>query len=219
VRRLAPFLLAGLLWGSGVALAQEPAAPEHTAAEHEAGEHGEHGIDPKTLAFQLINFGVLVTILVVFGGKAINKTLKARYDQLKTDMDEAARVRAAAEARFKEQQQRLDNLEQEIAAMRQAIAREAEQEKARILAAAEEKAKRIVSETKFQLEQLVKEAEHRFQNEVAAAAMKIANDILRRSVTGSDEQRLTQGFVNDLAASRPAADGGRRPRPTEETVS
>jgi F-type H+-transporting ATPase subunit b len=154
------------------------------------------------------------------GGKAINKALKARYDQLKTDMDEAARVRAAAEARFKEQQQRLDNLEQEIAAMRQSIAREAEQEKARILAAAEEKAKRIVSETKFQLEQLVKEAEHRFQNEVAAAAMKIANEILRRSVTSSDEQRLTQSFVSELASTRPAADAGKgRPRPSEETVS
>jgi hypothetical protein len=54
---------------------------------------------------------------------------------------------------------------------------------------------------------------------VAEAAVKIADELLRRSVTPSDEQRLATGFVNELAAARPAdaAKGGPpRPRPEGE---
>jgi F-type H+-transporting ATPase subunit b len=219
VRRLArPLLLATLLLASaGVAGAQEAPAEHVVEAEH--GGHGEHGIDLKTLALQFLNFGVLAFILAKFGGGAINKVLRARHDQLKADMDEAARVRGAAEARFVEHQRRLDNLEHEIAAMRTAILKEAEHEKARIVTAAEEKATRIVAETRFQVDQQVKEAEVRFRAEVAAAAMKVAGEILRRSVTASDEQRLTQSFVGELAAARPADGSKGRTRPSEETVT
>jgi F-type H+-transporting ATPase subunit b len=201
VKRLIRVLPLAVLLASGVAYAQEEHPPE-AAAEHAAeGEHGEHeGIDPKTLALQLLNFGVLLFILIKFGGKAINKSLKERHEQLKADMEEAAHLRTAAELRFKEQEKRLQNLEHELEAMRQAILKEAEHEKARIIAAAEEKAKRVQDETRFQLEQQVKDAELRFRAEVAHASLKIADELLRRSVNGGDEQRLVQGFVAELGA-------------------
>jgi F-type H+-transporting ATPase subunit b len=187
------------------------AQPEHepaTAQEHAAGEHGagpEHaaGIDLKTLALQLINFAVLVFILARFGGPAINKALRARHDQLKTDLDEAARLRSDAEERFRAHEQRLANLEREIQTMLASIRQEAEQEKARIIASAEEKARRIQDETRFALDQQIKEAELNFRAEVAQAAVKVADELLRRSVTASDEQRLAQSFVAELAAGRP----------------
>jgi F-type H+-transporting ATPase subunit b len=205
VKRFLQALPLCLLLSSGVALAQEheaePAAAEHAGGEH--AEHGEHGIDPKTLALQFLNFGVLLFLLIKFGGSAINKSLRARHEQLKTDMEEATRQKAAADLRFKEQEKRLANLESELEAMRQGILREAEQEKARIIAAAEEKSKRVQDETRFQLDQQVKEAELRFRAEVAQAALKIADELLRRSINTSDEQRLVQGFVAELGAARP----------------
>jgi len=205
VRRLYQALPLALLLCSGTAFAQEDHVQRaeqagEAGAEHE-GEHHE-GIDPKTLGLQLLNFGVLLFILIKFGGKAINKSLRERHEQLKADMEEATRLRTAAELRFKEQEKRLQNLEQELEAMRQAILKEAEHEKARIIAAAEERAKRVQDETRFQLDQQVKDAELRFRGEVAQAALKIADELLRRSVNGGDEQRLVQGFVAELGASR-----------------
>lgn len=206
MRRLVRALPLCLLLASGAAFAQGEAADrvEHaTEAAEGHGEHGEHeGIDGKTLALQVLNFGVLLFLLIKFGGSAINKSLRARHDQLKADMEEAARLRTAAELRFKEQEKRLENLEHELEAMRQAILKEAEHEKARIIAAAEEKAKRVQDETRFQLEQQVKDAELRFRAEVAQAALKIADELLRRSVNGGDEQRLVQAFVAELGAPR-----------------
>lgn len=177
---------------------------------------GHHGIDAGRLALQLLNFGVLIFILVKFAGGAMNKALRARHEQLKADLQEAQRLREAAEARFKQQEGRLANLQQEIATLRTSIQREAEQEKARIIAAAEERARRIQDDTKFQLDQQVKEAELRLRSEVASAAVKIAEELLKRSVAAGDEQRLVQSFVADLGA-RPghAAHGAGEPaRPT-----
>jgi F-type H+-transporting ATPase subunit b len=199
----------GLCGAAPLALAQEPAGEaqiatgEHGAAEGHEGGH--HGLDIKTLGLQLLNFGVLVTLLVVFGGKAINKTLASRHEQLKKDLDEASQARLAAEARLKEQEKRLANLEQEVTGLRASIKVEAEREQALLVAAAEEKAKRIGDETRFLMEQQVKEAELRFRDEVAGAAVRIAEEMVKRSVQIDDEQRLAQGFVADV--ERPGAEG------------
>ena len=172
------------------------------AAEHGSGheEHGEHaGVDAKTLALQLLNLGVLIFLLVYFGGYfkggMLSKALRNRHDLLKADIEAASGQRALAEQRFREQDKRLANLEQELAALRASVQQEGEREQARLLAGAEEKAKRIQDETRFQLDQEVKEAELRLRAEVASTAVKVADEILRRSVSAEDERRLVQDFA------------------------
>ena len=185
---------------TGVApAAGEPASGQGEAAAEPGaghGEHGEHaGVDAKTLALQLLNFGVLLFLLIWFGGRALNKAFRSRHDQLKADIEFAASQRALAEQRFREQDKRLANLEQELAALRASVQLEGEREKSRLLAGAEEKAKRIQEETRFQLDQQVKEAESRLRAEVASTAVKVADEILRRSVNQDDERRLVQDFA------------------------
>ena len=173
------------------------------AAEHAAGhgEHGEHaGVDAKTLALQLLNFGVLLFILIWFGGRALSKAFRGRHDQLKTEIESAANQRAQAEQRFREQDARLANLEQELAALRAAAKEEGMRERVRLLAGAEEKAKRIQDETRFQLDQQVKEAELRLRAEVASTAVKVADELLKRSVSADDERRLAQDFAAGAGA-------------------
>jgi F-type H+-transporting ATPase subunit b len=194
---------------SGIAPATgEPThQPSHgeTAAGH--GEQGEHaGVDAKTLALQLLNFGVLLFILIWFGGRALRKAFRSRHDRLKTDIESAAGPRALAEQRCHEQDARLANLEQELAALRATVHEEGERERARLLAGAEEKAKRIQDETRFQLDQQVKEAEIRLRAEVASTAVKLADELLKRSVSPDDERRLAQDFA--AGAGAPAEQAG-----------
>jgi F-type H+-transporting ATPase subunit b len=188
------------------AAGSEPGAIEAPAsAAAEAGESGEHGepgaghapaINGKSLALQLLNFGVLLVILIKFGGGAINKALAARHEQLKT---EAAAARAQAAARLKKQEARLAGLEREIAAMRAGIKQEAETEKEQLIAAAEERAKRIREETVFVVEQQVKEAQIALRREVADSALRVAEETLRRVVNANDQRRLLEGFMNEVA--------------------
>ncbi|HEX2660271.1 MAG TPA: ATP synthase F0 subunit B [Polyangia bacterium] len=195
-------------------------AQEHVAeiahAESPPGEGHGHGegapeVDTKKLIFQFVNFGVLVFILVKFGGGAINKALKARHEQLKADLASAAELKAAAEAKLAQQEKRLASLEAEIADMRRSLAQEAEGEKARLMAAAEERAARIKAETKFLIEQQVRDASARLRRESADAALKIAEDILKRSIGAGDQQKLLDTFVGNVEknveARKPLAGG------------
>lgn len=170
--------------------------------EHKGGEHGaSHAIDGKTLALQLFNFGVLLFIMIKFGGGAINKALRSRHDKMKLDLDEAQRMRAEAESRFKEQEARLSNLQKELTELRQSMKDSAEAEKRRLIEISEARALRIAEETTFLLEQQVKQAELSFKAEVANAAARIAEEIVRRSVNTSDQQRLVSTFVADVATA------------------
>jgi len=156
-------------------------------------------IHPKSLVLQLVNFGVLLFVLIKFGGPAIGKALAARHEQLKAELAAAAEARAAALARLEQQDKRLAALEQEIIDIRGGIQQEAEAEKARLIALAEERSRRIREETSFALEQQVKEAELRLRHEAGLAAVQLAEQLVRKSLDGRDQQRLVDAFVGDIA--------------------
>jgi F-type H+-transporting ATPase subunit b len=168
---------------------------EELPANHESPQ-----IHPKSLAFQLINFGVLLFILIKFGGPAIGKALAARHEQLKAELAAAAEARAAALARLEQQDQRLAALEREVVDIRGGIQQEAEAEKARLIALAEERSRRIREETSFALEQQVKEAELRLRHEAGLAAVQLAEQLVRKSLDARDQQRLVDAFVGDVAS-------------------
>jgi F-type H+-transporting ATPase subunit b len=203
--------------GAGIARADEPQAERAAAtAEGEdhrdaAAEHAEEApsINGKKLALQLLNFGVLLAILIKFGGGAINKALASRHEQLKAEVAAASDARAQAEARLKKQEERLAGLEREIAAMRAGIKAEAEVEKAQLIAAAEDRAKRIREETAFVVDQQVKEAQVALRREVAENALRIAEETLRRAVNAEDQRRMVEGFMSEVVGPEPLVQGGK----------
>jgi len=180
---------------------EHASAAEHeaasAAAEHEHGEHGsEHAaFSGKTFALQLINFGVLLFLLVWFGGRAMNKSLRAKHDQLKADIDSATRQRDEAKRAYEAQEQRVAGIEKEVAALRASMRADAEREQTALLASAQERARKIQDEMRFQLDQQVKEAEAILRAEVASASVKLAEELVRKSVSPDDERRLAREFV------------------------
>jgi F-type H+-transporting ATPase subunit b len=196
--------------GSSRALAEGGEERGEAHAGEEANVEEAPSIDPKKLGLQILNFGVLVFVLVKFGGGAVNKALRGRHEQLKAELASAAELRTAAQAKLARQEARLGSLENEIAELRRNLKIEAEGEKARLVATAEERATRIKAETAFLIEQQVREADQRLRRESADAALKIAEEILRRSIGSADQQRLLDTFVSDVER-RPDAAGGGRP--------
>jgi F-type H+-transporting ATPase subunit b len=161
-----------------------------------AAGHGEHaGFSGKTFALQLFNFGVLLFLLIWFGGRKMNQSLRARHEQLKGEISEAARLRDEANVKFQAQEKRMADLEKEIAALRASLRQDAEREQARLIESAQERAKRIQEEMRLQLSQQVKEAESILRAEVASASVKLAEELLRKSVNTDDQRRLAREFV------------------------
>jgi F-type H+-transporting ATPase subunit b len=197
----------GLTLSAGLVRAQERDMAAATGKSGEGaigGEVPEEGTPPlnvKKLVLQLVNFGVLVVILVKFGGPAINKALSARHQQLKADLAAAEMARAEAEARLARQESRLAKLEQEIADIQAGVKKEAESEKERLIAMAEDRAKRIREETSFALDQQVKEAEANLRRETALAAVQMAEQLVKKAMDGRDQQRLVDAFVADVGGN------------------
>jgi len=161
-----------------------------------AAEHGEHaGFSGKTFALQLLNFGVLLFLLIWFGGRKMNQSLRARHEQLKGEISEAARLRDEATIKFQAHERRVAELEKEIAALRASLRQDAEREQARLIEGAQERAKRIQEEMRLQLSQQVKEAESILRAEVASASVKLAEELVRKSVNTDDQRRLAREFV------------------------
>ena len=212
--------IVGALSLPALAFAQEgehaAAGEAHEAAGEGHGEgHGEHGeaheaptLDWGRLGWQIMNFGALLFLLVKFGGPPVAKALAARHQQIKSDLASAAETRAAAQARFEQQEKRLASLEQEIATIAASIKQEAEAEKARLIALSEERARRIREESEFIIEQQVKQAEEDLRREVAAAAVALAEKIIRLQMGPGDQQRMIDSFVGDIATPNGARTNG-----------
>ena len=209
--------IVGALSLPALAFAQEgehaAAGEAHEAAGEGHGEgHGEHGeaptLDWGRLGWQILNFGALLFLLVKFGGPPVAKALAARHQQIKSDLASAAETRAAAQARFEQQEKRLASLEQEIATIAASIKQEAEAEKARLIALSEERARRIREESEFIIEQQIKQAEEDLRREVAAAAVALAEKIVRSQMGPGDQQRMIDSFVGDIATPSGARTNG-----------
>ena len=212
--------IVGALSLPALAFAQEgehaAAGEAHEAAGEGHGEgHGEHGeaheaptLDWGRLGWQILNFGALLFLLVKFGGPPVAKALAARHQQIKSDLASAAETRAAAQARFEQQEKRLAALEQEIATIAASIKQEAEAEKARLIALSEERARRIREESEFIIEQQIKQAEEDLRREVAAAAVALAEKIVRSQMGPGDQQRMIDSFVGDIATPSGARTNG-----------
>jgi len=220
VKLLRLLAIVGALSLPALAFAQEgehaAAGEAHEAAGEGHGEgHGEHGeaheaptLDWGRLGWQILNFGALLFLLVKFGGPPVAKALAARHQQIKSDLASAAETRAAAQARFEQQEKRLASLEQEIATIAASIKQEAEAEKARLIALSEERARRIREESEFIIEQQVKQAEEDLRREVAAAAVALAEKIIRLQMGPGDQQRMIDSFVGDIATPNGARTNG-----------
>ncbi len=195
----------GVRGEGSVATAEGEDHREGRAAELEEAP----SVNGKKLALQLLNFGVLLAILIKFGGGAVSKALASRHEQLKAEVAAASAARAQAEARLRKQDERLAGLEREIAAMRAGIKAEAEVEKAQLIATAEDRAKRIREETAFVVDQQIKEAQVALRREVAEGALRIAEETLRRVVTPDDQRRMVEGFMSDVIGPEPLVTTGK----------
>jgi F-type H+-transporting ATPase subunit b len=184
---------------AGEGLAHAEKSEQNGEGEGEGEAEPAPAINGKSLALQLLNFGVLLAILIKFGGGAINKALAARHEQLKSEVAAAAAARTQAEEQLRKQEARLAGLEREITAMRAGIKQEAEFEKAQMIAAAEDRARRVREETLFAIEQQVKEAQISLRRDVAEQALRVAEEVLRRAVDANDQRQMLETFMNEVA--------------------
>ncbi len=189
---------------------------EHSGKDVAGGPMGDgKNFDPKTgqavpgaeepmsapFIFMVINFVLLLALLAKWGGPAARKIAADRHDQIKTALDEAAKLRKQAADKLTEYESRLKAADDEIARLVEGMRADAEADKKRILEMAERQAAQMKREAELHIAAEIELARAALTREVIAAATAASEKILRDKVTPGDQQKLVGAFIGELQGS------------------
>jgi F-type H+-transporting ATPase subunit b len=166
------------------------------------------GVNTTHVILQFLNFGVLVFLLVRFGGKGIKELLRNRHLEVKKNIEEAGVLRAEAEKQLREYEAKLAGIDKEMADLLAKVRSDAEAEKRRVLAAAQEASARMRKDNELLLQQEARRLEIELRREAVLIAVEMAREILKNKITDADQQRLAQEFARRLGESKSGSMGG-----------
>jgi F-type H+-transporting ATPase subunit b len=223
---LRAILLVGLLcgWPALVAAtpqrAGEPAAAAHAAPATSAlagrarageggqeharpaagGEHGEEHQESiwPTIA-RLVNFAILAGALVYFARSPFVRYLVRRAEEIRRDLEKAARSREVALAQMADIERRLTALPDELAALRKRGAEEVVAEGARIRQAAEAERVRLLEHARREIDLHLRVAERDLVRHAADLAVSVAGQRIKRIIDSQDQARLVEQYLQQLA--------------------
>jgi F-type H+-transporting ATPase subunit b len=145
-----------------------------------------------------LNFALLLFILMKYGGPAAKKGAVDRHDQIKTALDEAAKLRKQAQDKLAEYESRLKDADSEIKKLVDGLRADAEADKARILENAERQAVQMKRDAEQRIAAEIQLARAQLTREVTAAAAAATEKILRGKMTPGDQQKLVSTFISDI---------------------
>ena len=193
--RLRSYIAATTICLAIVGLAAVGFASEGGGGAH----HPDTGAQLKDFAWRALDFAILVAILVWALKKANVKGLLAdRRANIEKALREATAAREAAERKFAEYSDKLAKANKEIEEIREAITREGEAEKARIIAEAKLAAEKIKEQAQQAAGHEVLKAKAELRKEAAKLAVQLAEQTLREKIRKDDQDRLVGEYLTKV---------------------
>ncbi len=160
--------------------------------------HADSGALLKDFLYRVFNFAIVVGVLVYFLKKPLKRGLSGRREEIEKALAEAARVKQEAEAKFAEYDQKLAKANAEIAGISEAIKREGELEKEKIIASAREMAIKIEADAEKAAALEVAKARKELQTEAVRLAVELSEDLLKKNFTSEDDTRLIDEYMQKV---------------------
>jgi F-type H+-transporting ATPase subunit b len=161
--------------------------------------HEEEAMSPP-FVLMVLNFLILVFILIKFGAPVARKAAQERHDQIKTALDEAAKLRDQAAKKLAEYETRIKDVDSEMKKLVDGIRADAEADKKRILEAAAVQAATMKRDAELRIAAEIELARAALTKEVTAAAAGATEKLLREKVTADDQNKLVATFITNVAA-------------------
>ena len=164
--------------------------------------------EPPPFLATVINFAVLVFLVVRFGKKPLAAALTKRKETILREIDEAQKLRNAAEERLREYEAHLEKIGDELERVRREFREQGERDKERLVLEAKERRERMQKDAEILLSQEAKQMRQELLAEVVNEAARQATDILAKRMTLGDHDRFAEAFLGELRARGPI--GGAR---------
>lgn len=151
--------------------------------------------------FLVLNFALLVIILVKYLWPAAGKLAIERHDQIKSALDEAARLREQAKRKLAEYELRIKDVDREIKALVDGIRADAEADRARMLDTAAAQAAQMKKDADQRIAAEIELARAQLTKEVTTAAAQAAEKLLKDKTTVDDQRKLVSSFISDISGA------------------
>jgi F-type H+-transporting ATPase subunit b len=169
-----------------------------------AQEGGGGGHESNTLIWQWANFAILAGLLGWIIVKQGGPVLAARTKQIQEGLAAGEKAKAEADARAASVQQRLANLESEIAALRASAKEERDREAERIGREGEAEIARVHRQAELEIEAAGKQAHLDVRRFAARLAIELAEQKIRERMTPEIQSGLLHSFAAGLSAKQMA---------------
>lgn len=206
-------MLLGASFGGASAFAQHEeeghGVEAHGAADHEEGhaeggheEGGHEGVvlDGSRLFGQFFNFALWAGILWYLLKDRIPAFLATRRSTIVSELEDAKRMKAEAERKYEQYSERIENLDSELARMREEMKKGSLAERDRIVAEAANRGEKMRAEARFLVEQQMKQLKEDLTREAIEAAIGAAEKMLREKTAAPDQERLATEYLERLSA-------------------
>ncbi len=163
-----------------------------------AEEGGNAASEGATEIFKWINFAIVAGVIVWVFGKLLPPGFRKRAEAVSSAIIDATSAKAAADAQLREVENRLANLQKEVAELRALSEREAAAEVERLRAATESDAQKIAAAAKAEIEATERGARLELKALAANLAVDGAETLLARQLTRTAQESLISNFVKSL---------------------
>ena len=205
IRALILILLMTLAGAMGAA--ERPGASvahgsEEVAQEAAHGETAHH--EPKTYfgipgwILKLVNMLLFLGLLIFVLKGPIGSAFKARGEQIRSELAEAKERQAKSDRLASEIQQKLNQIEADVAAILQRAQEEGERQKSEILTTARAEAEKILAGARNEVEARVKQAQKELTAYAGQLATERAKALVAESINEADRKRLFSSSVESL---------------------
>ena len=157
------------------------------------------GVDLPKLAFQVVNFLLLLYLLNRFLFKRVLNLLDERQARISKGLEEAdAAVRDRELARA-EREAAVEEARKEAQAMIARATKIAEDSRVEIVAAARSEAEKAVAKARDEIAAEKEKAVAELRSQVADLALQAAAQLVRGEMNSATQRRLVEGFLAELA--------------------
>jgi F-type H+-transporting ATPase subunit b len=169
---------------------------ERSLASARAAEGEEEGKrEGRELLYKFINLSLLVGALAFLLRKPLADFFAQRSASIRKGLEEGRKALEASQAQLKIVEEKLQHLEEEIAAFKAAAGREMEAERQRLKLAEAQEAEKILQSARAQTEIAVRAAKLELKSYAAEQAVELAEKIIRRRLDEAGRKKLVEDFL------------------------
>ena len=162
---------------------------------------------PTGWVFRWINFAFVLGFIVWGFSKAV-PYFRRHAQEISEQIAEGTRAREAAEAKSREAQAKMADLEKEVARLRAEAKKDSEAEILRLRAQTKEEAQKVEQAMRVEIGAAERAARLELRSIAARIAIERAEALLRERITPQAETALLKTYVAELGRSVPSGQGG-----------